>query len=119
MTTDIIKELTAILEARKGADPQASYVASLYHRGLNRILEKVGEEATEVLLAAKDAAAKPGARDDALIGEVADLWFHTLVMLVHLDQDPQWVLQTLTDRFGTSGHLEKRNRGSADSQDGQ
>jgi len=108
---DIIKDLTAILESRRGADPESSYVASLYAKGLNRILEKVGEEATEVLLAAKDAAKDAaGARDDALIGEVADLWFHTLVMLVHLEQDPQWVLQTLTDRFGTSGHEEKRNR---------
>jgi phosphoribosyl-ATP pyrophosphohydrolase len=113
---DIIKDLTAILESRRGADPESSYVADLYARGLNRILEKVGEEATEVLLAAKDTAkdaaqgCATGARDDALIGEVADLWFHTLVMLVHLEQDPQWVLQTLTDRFGTSGHEEKRNR---------
>ena len=111
MDTDIIKDLTEILESRRGADPESSYVASLYGKGLNRILEKVGEEATEVLLAAKDAATtrKP-VKDDALVGEVADLWFHTLVMLVHLEQDPQWVLQALTDRFGTSGHEEKRNR---------
>lgn len=115
MDTDIIKDLTKVLESRRGADPESSYVASLYEKGLNRILEKVGEEATEVLLAAKDAAKtaanEPGsAKDVALIGEVADLWFHTLVMLVHLNQDPQWVLQALADRFGTSGHAEKRSR---------
>ena len=110
MDSDIIKDLTAILESRRSADPESSYVASLYAQGLNRILEKVGEEATEVVLAAKDSTK---ARDEALIGEVADLWFHTLVMLVHLEQDPQWVLQALTDRLGTSGHVEKRNRGPA------
>jgi phosphoribosyl-ATP pyrophosphohydrolase len=110
MDTDIIKDLTKVLESRRGVDPESSYVASLYEKGLNRILEKVGEEATEVLLAAKDAATDGSAQDDALIGEVADLWFHTLVMLVHLNQDPQWVLQALADRFGTSGHAEKRSR---------
>ena len=122
MDTDIIKALTDILESRRGADPESSYVASLYEKGLNRILEKVGEEATEVLLAAKDAAKNAAgstgpAKDDALIGEVADLWFHTLVMLVHLNQEPRWVLQTLADRFGTSGHVEKRNRAPADNPD--
>jgi phosphoribosyl-ATP pyrophosphohydrolase len=106
---DIINDLVAVLKARRGADPETSYVASLYTRGLNRILEKVGEEATEVLLAAKDAQA--GRRDEALIREVADLWFHTLVLLVHLDQDPRWVLEELTARFGTSGHEEKASRG--------
>jgi phosphoribosyl-ATP pyrophosphohydrolase len=106
---DVIRELTEVLRARRDADPDASYVASLYHRGLNRILEKVGEEATEVVLAAKDAT--PGVQDDDLAGEVADLWFHTLVMLVHLDQDPDRVLATLADRFGVSGHAEKAGRG--------
>lgn len=119
MDTDIIKDLTKVLESRRGGDSESSYVASLYEKGLNRILEKVGEEATEVVLAAKDAAehsAKaadkaPGpVKDDALIHEVADLWFHTLVMLVHLNQDPQWVLQALAARFGKSGHAEKRGR---------
>jgi phosphoribosyl-ATP pyrophosphohydrolase len=111
MNTDIIKDLTEILDARRSADPESSYVASLYGKGLNKILEKVGEEAIEVLLAAKDVAIDD-TKNDALIGEVADLWFHTLVMLVHLGQDPQQVLQTLADRFGVSGHVEKRNRGS-------
>jgi phosphoribosyl-ATP pyrophosphohydrolase len=119
MTTtrvDIIESLTEVLRARREADPDGSYVASLYAKGLNKILEKVGEEATEVIIAAKDAATGKGAetysggRDDALVGEVADLWFHSLVLLVHLDQDPAWVLDTLAARFGISGHEEKANR---------
>lgn len=106
--TDVIEALTRVLKERRGGDPDASYVASLYQRGLNRILEKVGEEATETVLAAKDTRA--GERDEALIGEVADLWFHTLVMLVHLEQEPRWVLEALAGRFGTSGHAEKADR---------
>jgi len=105
---DILDDLVGVLKARRDSDPDASYVASLYARGLNRILEKVGEEATEVMLAAKDASA--GRRDDALVGEVADLWFHCLVLLVHLEQDPRWVLEELAARFGTSGHEEKAAR---------
>jgi len=118
----IIDQLTEVLEARRGGDPADSYVASLYARGLNKILEKVGEEATEVILAAKDAAGRARAdrdaggtgpaRDADLINEVADLWFHTLVMLIHLEQKPQWVLDVLADRFGVSGHDEKRGRQS-------
>lgn len=109
----ILDELVGTLKARRDADPQESYVASLYAAGLNRILEKVGEEATEVILAAKDAAPGAGAtapRDDALIHEVADLWFHSLVMLVHLGQEPRWVLEELGSRFGISGHDEKAHR---------
>ena len=71
---DVLKELTVILEQRRGADPNESYVASLHQKGLNKILEKVGEEATEVILAAKDSQAS-GNRDD-LVAETADLWFH-------------------------------------------
>ncbi|MFW6092942.1 MAG: phosphoribosyl-ATP diphosphatase [Pseudomonadota bacterium] len=115
MTTnqaDIIENLTQVLRSRRDDDPRDSYVASLYARGLNKILEKVGEEAVEVLLAARDAEGEPGRphRDDALIGEVADLWFHSLVMLVHLEQEPRWVLEELQRRFGTSGHEEKASR---------
>ncbi len=108
----IIEQLTEVLESRRGADPAASYVASLYARGLNKILEKVGEEATEVILAAKDVVSPVG-RDQALIDEVADLWFHTLVMLIHLEQKPQWVLDALAGRMGISGHDEKRSRGGS------
>ena len=107
----ILDELVSTLKARRDADPQQSYVASLYAAGLNRILEKVGEEATEVILAAKDAgSARAASRDDALIHEVADLWFHSLVMLVHLGQEPRWVLEELGSRFGISGHEEKASR---------
>jgi phosphoribosyl-ATP pyrophosphohydrolase len=109
---DIIEQLTRVLESRRGADPADSYVASLYARGLNKILEKVGEEATEVILAAKDHG-RPGTDSDALAGEVADLWFHCLVMLVHLDENPGRVLEKLAARFGVSGHEEKRSRGQS------
>ena len=105
---DIIDQLTRVLKQRRDASPDSSYVASLYADGLNRILEKVGEEATETVLAAKDAT--DSSRDEALIHEVADLWFHTLVMLVHLNQDPRWVLEELSQRFGLSGIEEKNNR---------
>lgn len=114
---DIIADLTRVLKARRDADPDASYVASLYHKGTDKILEKVGEEATEVLLAAKnlqfaqeqepEALERP---EQALVGEVADLWFHSMVMMVHLNVDPSAVLQTLQDRHGVSGHTEKANR---------
>lgn len=106
---DIIDQLTGVLIRRRDADPDGSYVASLYAAGLDRILKKVGEEATETVLAAKDAVS--GRRDDALIHEVADLWFHTLVLLVHLEQEPTWVIEELERRFGTSGLDEKRGRG--------
>ncbi|MEE4361054.1 MAG: phosphoribosyl-ATP diphosphatase [Pseudomonadales bacterium] len=104
----VIDELAEVLEARRGADPETSYVASLYARGLNRILEKVGEEATETLLAAKDLGA--GGSTEALVKETADLWFHTLVMLVHLDVPPAAVLEELERRFGLSGITEKAAR---------
>jgi len=108
----ILDRLTEILEARRGADPKSSYVAGLYQSGLNKILEKVAEESAETLLAAKDHA-EPG-RNDALIHEVADLWFHTLVLLIHLDQKPAWVLDELERRFGASGHAEKAARSQSD-----
>ncbi len=107
--SELLAELTQILESRRDADPKSSYVASLYAKGLNAIHEKVGEEATETVLAAKDAAATAG-RSNALIHEVADLWFHCLVLLVHLEQDPAWVLEELAERLGTSGLVEKANR---------
>lgn len=105
---DIIAELNEVIRARLEADPDDSYVASLQAKGRDAILKKVGEEATEVVLAAKDA--EIGVKDPALIGEVADLWFHTLVLLAHLDHDPEWVFDELRRRFGVSGHVEKANR---------
>ena len=109
----VIEELTRVLEARREADPEHSYVASLYAAGLNRILEKVGEEATETLLAAKDGAGDQG--HEALVRETADLWFHSMVMLVHVGIPPQAVLDELKQRFGLSGIAEKAARSGADS----
>lgn len=106
--TSVIAALTEVLESRRGADPSSSYVASLYAAGLNRILEKVGEEATETLIAAKDVTAEDGQED--LINETADLWFHSMVMLVHLDIRPEAVLEELERRFGLSGIAEKAAR---------
>ena len=106
--TDVLRELAAVLAERKQASPESSYVASLYHKGLNKILEKLGEESVETILAAKDAAINGDCSD--LIYETADLWFHSLVMLAALGQHPQAVLDELDRRFGLSGHAEKAAR---------
>ena len=105
---DILQELAAVLEARKGADPDSSYVAKLYSKGLDAILKKVGEEATEAILAAKDGD------KDHLVYETADLWFHTLVMLAQQGLGPEAVLQELARRFGLSGLDEKAARDTAE-----
>lgn len=105
---DILAQLTATLEERRRADPQISYVANLHAKGLNKILEKVGEEAVETVLAAKDASASGDNR--AMIRETADLWFHSLVMLSHLGENAASVLDELQRRFGVSGHEEKAGR---------
>lgn len=107
---ETLERLTAVLKERKTADVGSSYVASLYRQGLDAILKKVGEEAAETIVAAKNAAT-PG-RNAALVHEVADLWFHSLVLLVHLDQEPQWVLEELDRRAGVSGLTEKLQRPS-------
>lgn len=105
---DVLTRLGQILEERRRANADDSYVASLHRKGLNKILEKVGEEATETIIAAKDV---PGGGDrQALVNETADLWFHTLVMLSHLDLGPQDVLQELQRRFNISGLAEKAAR---------
>ena len=106
----VLDTLNDTLTARSGSDPDSSYVASLYAAGLNKILEKVGEEATEVIIAAKDAAAD-GSREE-VVKEVADLWFHSLVMLKELGLDHTDVLGELERRFGVSGHEEKASRGA-------
>lgn len=110
MTQTILEQLDAVLASRKGADPDSSYVASLHHKGLNKILEKVGEEAVETVLAAKDAE-RDGDNSD-LVYETADLWFHSLVMLSHLGGNHQQVLDELARRFGLSGLDEKAARDS-------
>ena len=104
MLDAIIQQLAQVLEQRKQADPDASYVAGLYHKGLDTILKKIGEEATEIVIAAK------GGNTDQLVYETADLWFHTLVLLVHQDVDPDKVLKELERRFGLSGLEEKAAR---------
>lgn len=99
-----LEKLADVIEQRKGADPESSYVASLYAKGLDAILKKVGEEATETVLAAKN-------EDDAqLVYETADLWFHTLVMLAARGLGPEDVMAELERRFGLSGHAEKAAR---------
>lgn len=106
--TDTLLRLAEVLEQRKQAPTDSSYVASLHAKGLNKILEKVGEECTETLLAAKDCQ-HTGDRSE-LIYETADLWFHTLVMLSHLDLGPDDVLKELERRFDLSGLAEKAAR---------
>lgn len=109
MSNDILTQLTEILEARKNnADADSSYVASLHKKGLNKILEKIGEECTETIIAAKDA--HTSGDNSELIYETADLWFHTLVMLSHVGENADAVLNELARRFDVSGHTEKAAR---------
>lgn len=104
MSEDVLRDLTEVLRARKQAAPEDSYVASLYRRGLDTMLRKLGEEAIETILAARNG------KDAEIIHETADLWFHSLVVLVALDIDPQAVLAELERRFGRSGLAEKAAR---------
>lgn len=101
---DILKRIDAVLQERKAAEAGSSYVASLYAKGLDAILKKIGEEATETVMAAKDGEA------EKIVYEVADLWFHSLVLLAQQDIDPEQVLAELERRFGTSGIEEKASR---------
>jgi phosphoribosyl-ATP pyrophosphohydrolase len=103
--SDVLSRLAGVLEERKGADPESSYVAKLYGKGLDAILKKIGEEATETVMAAKDGDA------DKIVYEVADLWFHSLVLLAQQDLHPDAVLAELDRRFGLSGLAEKAARG--------
>lgn len=103
---EILEALDRILQQRRGADAGSSYVASLYHKGLDTILKKVGEESAETIIAAK------GDDRDALVYETADLWFHTLVMLAARDLSSADVLAELERRFGLSGLDEKASRES-------
>lgn len=110
MTQSILEQLDQVLAERKGADADSSYVASLYHKGLNKILEKVGEEAVETVLAAKDA--EHSGDNSKLIYETADLWFHSLVMLAERGESHHAILNELARRFGLSGLDEKAARNS-------
>lgn len=119
---NILRQLDAVLRERKSANPDSSYVASLYHKGLNKILEKVGEEATETIIAAKDLASESteDSSDSAstqqqsaqheLIYEIADVWFHTLVTLAWFNIGSEQILAELARRFGLSGIEEKASR---------
>lgn len=98
------------MEQPQGGDPDVSYVSRLFHKGDDAILKKIGEEATEVVLAAKDT--RHGGAPKALVGEVADLWFHCLVMLSHFDLSPADVVAELERREGLSGIEEKALRKS-------
>jgi phosphoribosyl-ATP pyrophosphohydrolase len=120
-TPNILTDIADILETRKSAAPDSSYVAKLYSKGLDAILKKVGEEATETVMAAKDAehiaqtSSSPTKLTEAnehVVYEVADLWFHTLVLLAQQNLHPDQVIAELERRFGTSGLTEKAQRQS-------
>ncbi|OFZ70350.1 MAG: phosphoribosyl-ATP diphosphatase [Betaproteobacteria bacterium RBG_16_58_11] len=102
--SDILNRLAETLEARKNADPQSSYVAKLYAKGLDGILKKIGEESAEAIIAAK------GGDKRQVVYEVADLWFHTLVLLAQQGLHPDDVLNELARREGLSGIAEKAAR---------
>ena len=102
-TSDILKELAKILESRKSDSPESSYVASLYAKP-DKMLEKIGEEAVETIIAAKNNDR------EQIIYETADLWFHSMVMLAQKGLSPDDILIELARRFGVSGHAEKASR---------
>jgi phosphoribosyl-ATP pyrophosphohydrolase len=102
--SDTLQLLAQTLEERKLAAPDSSYVASLYAKGLDAILKKIGEEATETVMAAKDGD------KDKIVYETADLWFHSMVLLAHVGLNPDDVLKELERRFGLSGLEEKASR---------
>jgi phosphoribosyl-ATP pyrophosphohydrolase len=103
-TADILARLSEVIEARKGGDPDASYVSRLFAKGEDAILKKIGEEATETVMAAKDGDRL------RIVGETADLWFHCMVMLAHYGLKPSDVLMELRRREGISGIDEKAAR---------
>jgi len=110
-STDALARLAAVIETRKacnGGDPATSYVARLLHKGPDAFLKKIGEEATEVVMAAKDA--DHGGDKAKLVGEVADLWFHSMIALAHYGLAPKDVIAELERREGTSGIEEKALR---------
>ncbi|OQW74274.1 MAG: phosphoribosyl-ATP diphosphatase [Proteobacteria bacterium ST_bin11] len=102
--SDVLQQLALVLEQRKLQTADQSYVASLYAKGLDHILKKIGEEATETVIAAKDGD------KDKIVYETADLWFHCMVMLAHQELGPEHVINELQRRFGLSGLQEKAQR---------
>jgi len=109
MSDDILHRVGAVIASRKGTDPATSYVAKLFDKGLDAILKKVGEEATETVMAAKDV--QTDGDPQKLVYEVADLWFHSLVALAHFGLKPEDVLAELARREGLSGLTEFAQRG--------
>ena len=108
---ETLSRLAAIIESRKpqnGGDPESSYVARLLHKGDDAILKKIGEEATETVMAAKDV--RNGDLPSKIVSECADLWFHTMILLAQFDLTPDDVLSELSRRAGISGIDEKANR---------
>ena len=101
---DVLSRIAATIEARRGADPASSYVAALFAKGDDAMLKKIGEEATETVMAAKDGD------KIRIAAEIADLWFHCLVVLARHGLGPADVLAELARREGTSGHQEKSRR---------
>jgi phosphoribosyl-ATP pyrophosphohydrolase len=104
MSDDILLRLMTVLASRKDADPESSYVAGLYHKGLDTILKKIGEESAETIIAAKSGDKQQ------IVYETADLWFHCMVMLAQQNLDARLVLEELERRFGVSGIDEKAAR---------
>ena len=96
-TLDVLSRLASVIESRKGGDPDASYVARLFHKGTDTVLKKVGEEATETVMAGKDGDAQK------IVYEVADLWFHSMLLLAQFGLKPADVLAELERREGQSG----------------
>ena len=107
LMNDVLQQLADVLEQRKQQSADQSYVASLYAKGLDHILKKIGEEATETVIAAKDGD------KDKIIYETADLWFHCMVMLADQGLGPDLVIKELQRRFGLSGLQEKSQRSSS------
>jgi phosphoribosyl-ATP pyrophosphohydrolase len=114
-SNDSLAQLAAVLESRKTGDPETSYVARLLHKGPDAFLKKIGEEATELVMACKDAElaaagtlAAPGRQK--IVAEAADLWFHTLIALAHFGLSPQDVIAELERRVGVGGLEEKAAR---------
>lgn len=109
--SDILKQLDEVLEARKSESADSSYVASLYDKGIEKILKKVAEEGAETVMAAKDLEHnKTQENQEHLVYEIADLWFHTMVLLASQDLSSKDVITELQRRFGLSGHDEKASR---------
>jgi phosphoribosyl-ATP pyrophosphohydrolase len=112
MSNDTLARLAAVIESRKSADPDSSYVARLFHKGTDAILKKIGEEATETVMAAKDGDARK------IVYEVADLWFHSMIALSSFGLSPADVLAELERREGLSG-LEEFALRKAEQRDGE